>query len=108
MAFFRMLDAPVGYKARDSGSEGGEGYDGDRILGNEPKKYYADRSDDLATANTSHRRQGLEEHKGKDATNFDRVHWECRLVLALLVDADICPVFTRAVGVDGALFGSIN
>ena len=55
MAFFRVFDAPVGNKARDGGSEGGEGHDRDRILGNEPKKYYADRSDDLAAANTRHR-----------------------------------------------------
>ncbi len=55
MAFFGVFDAPVGYKACDGGSEGGEGHDRDRILGNEPKKYYADRSDDLAAANTRHR-----------------------------------------------------
>ncbi len=71
MGFFRMFDTPVGYKACDGRSEGCEGHDGDRILGDKAKKYYADRSDYLAAANARHRRNSFEEHKGKEATDFN-------------------------------------
>ncbi len=93
MLLLGMLDAPVSDKASDSRCEGCEGNDGDRVLGDEPEKYNADRSDDLTSAYTCHGQECLEKHQSEDASYFDWVDGECRLVLTFLINADVCPVF---------------
>jgi hypothetical protein len=93
MWLFGVFDAPVRDKAGKGRCEGGEGNDGDRVLGDEPEKHDADRGDDLTAAYSCHGRDRLEKHQRKDASDFDRVDGECMFVLTLLINADVYPVF---------------
>ena len=106
MIFLGVFDSPVCDKACNCRSEGGEGHNWDRLLGDEPKKNDTDRGDDLAATDPCYCRKGLEKHKGDDSPNFYRVYGESRFVLALAISTYVSPTLARTVSINFALSGS--
>ncbi len=101
-----MFDSPVCDKACNCRSEGGEGHNRDRLLGDELKKYDTYRGDDLTATDSCYRRKGLEKHKGDDSPDFYRMYGESRFMLTLAVNAYVCPVLAGTIGINFALSGS--